>query len=84
MISSYLDYFYALLQINVHILEAQQLLGLDIDPVVKVTVGNQHKYTNIKRSTNCPYFDEFFVFDFKESPAMIFDKMITIEVNYSW
>ncbi len=45
-------------QINITIHEGQQLAGLNIDPVVKVQIGEEVKYTSIKQSTNCPYFNE--------------------------
>lgn len=40
------------------ILEAQQLHGLDIDPIIRVEVGDQKKYTAIKQCTSNPYFNE--------------------------
>ncbi len=45
-------------QVCITIHEGQQLAGLNIDPVVRVAVGEQTKYTSIKQSTNCPYFNE--------------------------
>lgn len=29
-----------------------------MDPVVCVQVGDQKKYTSVKESTNCPYYNE--------------------------
>ena len=40
------------------IIEARQLAGLNMDPVVCVQVGDQKKYTGVKESTNCPYYNE--------------------------
>ena len=40
------------------IIEARQLAGLNMDPVVCVQVGDQKKYTSVKESTNCPYYNE--------------------------
>jgi hypothetical protein len=68
-------------QVRVTIIEAKQLAGLDIDPVIKVDVGDQSRYTSIRKSNNSPYFNEYLVFDFRETAAMIFDKMITIAVS---
>ena len=68
-------------QVRVTIIQAQQLAGLDIDPVIRVDVGPESRYTNISKSTNCPYYNEFYVFDFHEPTAMILDKMITISVT---
>ncbi|XP_014669979.1 PREDICTED: otoferlin-like [Priapulus caudatus] len=39
-------------------MEARQLAGLNMDPVVCVQVGEQKKYTSVKESTNCPYWNE--------------------------
>lgn len=67
-------------QVCVTIIEARQLAGLNMDPVVCVTVGDQKRYTSVKESTNCPYYNEYFVFDFHMAPAMLFDQIITITV----
>ena len=45
-------------QVCVTIIEARQLAGLNMDPVVCVQVGDQKKYTSVKESTNCPYYNE--------------------------
>nr|CAD7397049.1 unnamed protein product [Timema cristinae] len=54
-----------------------------MDPVVCVQVGEQRKYTSVKESTNCPYYNEYFVFDFHMPPVMLFDKIITLSVLHS-
>lgn len=45
-------------QVCVTIIEARQLPGLNMDPVVCIQVGDQKKYTSVKESTNCPYYNE--------------------------
>lgn len=45
-------------QVCVTIIEARQLAGLNMDPVVCVQVGEIKKYTSVKESTNCPYYNE--------------------------
>lgn len=45
-------------QVCVTIIEARQLPGLNMDPVVCIQVGDQRKYTSVKESTNCPYYNE--------------------------
>ncbi|XP_070555288.1 otoferlin-like isoform X9 [Ptychodera flava] len=70
-------------QVSVTVIEARQLAGLNIDPLVCVTVGDSKKYTSVKQSTNCPYFNEYFVFDFHVAPAMLFDKIIKLQVLHS-
>ncbi|XP_055617396.1 otoferlin-like isoform X1 [Toxorhynchites rutilus septentrionalis] len=67
-------------QVCVTIIEARQLPGLNMDPVVCIQVGDQKKYTSVKESTNCPYYNEYFVFDFHMPPVMLFDKIITLSV----
>nr|XP_021208193.1 otoferlin isoform X3 [Bombyx mori] len=70
-------------QVCVTIIEARQLAGLNMDPVVCVQVGDVRKYTSVKESTNCPYYNEYFVFDFHMPPIMLFDKIITLSVLQS-
>lgn len=45
-------------QISITVIEARQLIGLNMDPVVCVEVGDEKKYTSMKESTNCPYYNE--------------------------
>ena len=45
-------------QVAVKVIEVQQLAGLDVDPVIRVQVGDKRKYSSIKQSTNSPYYDE--------------------------
>uniref|UniRef100_A0A6Q2YPV7 C2 domain-containing protein n=1 Tax=Esox lucius TaxID=8010 RepID=A0A6Q2YPV7_ESOLU len=42
----------------VTVVEARQLVGLNMDPVVCVEIGDDKKYTSMKESTNCPYYNE--------------------------
>jgi len=49
-------------QLCITIIEARQLAGLNMDPVVCVQVGDQKKYTSVKESTNCPYYNEVRLF----------------------
>jgi hypothetical protein len=45
-----------------------------MDPVVCVQVGDQKKYTSVKESTNCPYYNEvIFLF------TVFFDMTIMVE-----
>lgn len=45
-------------QVCITIIEARQLAGLNMDPVVCIQIGDQKKYTSVKESTNCPYYNE--------------------------
>uniref|UniRef100_A0A8C2JZ59 Dysferlin, limb girdle muscular dystrophy 2B (autosomal recessive) n=1 Tax=Cyprinus carpio TaxID=7962 RepID=A0A8C2JZ59_CYPCA len=65
------------LQVRLRIIEGRQLPGVNIKPVVKVTVGGQTKRTRIKKGNN-PFFDEvtiFFVFCLYllYAPSKVFD-----------
>ncbi|KAM4804039.1 otoferlin isoform X5 [Urocitellus parryii] len=70
-------------QVSITVIEARQLVGLNMDPMVCVEVGDDKKYTSMKESTNCPYYNEYFVFDFHVSPDIMFDKIIKISVIHS-
>uniref|UniRef100_A0A8C5CER7 Otoferlin a n=1 Tax=Gadus morhua TaxID=8049 RepID=A0A8C5CER7_GADMO len=63
------------------VIEARQLVGLNMDPVVCVEIGDDKKYTSMKESTNCPYYNEYFVFDFHVPPDVMFDKIIKLSVS---
>jgi len=67
-------------QIQIRIIEARQLSGMQLDPVCTVTVGSQKKHTAVKEQTNTPFWDEFFVFDFKMPAPVLFDKIINFQV----
>uniref|UniRef100_A0A8C2JB54 Otoferlin n=1 Tax=Cyprinus carpio TaxID=7962 RepID=A0A8C2JB54_CYPCA len=69
--------------ISVTVIEARQLVGLNMDPVVCVEIGEEKKYTSMKESTNCPYYNEYFVFDFHVPPNVMFDKILKISVIHS-
>ncbi|XP_023266561.1 otoferlin, partial [Seriola lalandi dorsalis] len=69
--------------ISITVIEARQLIGLNMDPVVCVEIGDDKKYTSMKESTNCPYYNEYFVFDFHVPPHVMFDKIIKLSVIHS-
>ncbi|KFU91022.1 Dysferlin, partial [Chaetura pelagica] len=66
-------------QIRVRVIEARQLPGVNIRPVVKVTAAGQTKRTRIRKG-NSPFFDETFFFNVFESPAELFDAPVFIQV----
>uniref|UniRef100_A0A6Q2Y2V9 Otoferlin n=1 Tax=Esox lucius TaxID=8010 RepID=A0A6Q2Y2V9_ESOLU len=70
-------------QVSVTVIEARQLVGLNMDPVVCVEIGDDKKYTQMKESTNCPYYNEYFVFDFHVPPDVLFDKILKVSVIHS-
>eukprot|EP00062_Callorhinchus_milii_P015036 gi/632964862/ref/XP_007898605.1/ PREDICTED: otoferlin isoform X2 [Callorhinchus milii] len=70
-------------QVSITIIEGRQLVGLNMDPVVCVEIGEEKKYTSMKESTNCPYYNEYFVFDFHVPPDVMFDKIVKLSVIHS-
>ena len=71
-------------QVSVTIIEARQLAGLNMDPVVCVQVGDQKKYTSVKESTNCPYYNEVSMISSLSSflPTAVFISIINIFIFY--
>ncbi|KAM8868286.1 fer-1-like protein 4 [Synchiropus picturatus] len=67
-------------QVNVNVLEAQKLVGVNISPAVFIRVGDQKKHTATQKSTNCPFYNENFQFEFQETPEILFDKVIEMKV----
>ncbi|CAB1338056.1 unnamed protein product [Coregonus sp. 'balchen'] len=70
-------------QIRVRIIEARQLPGNNIKPVVKVNVCGQTHRTRIKRGNN-PFFDEMFFYNVNMLPLDLFDQYISIRVYDSF
>ncbi|XP_040849283.1 fer-1-like protein 5 [Ochotona curzoniae] len=66
-------------QVRVKVYEARQLMGNNINPVVKVIIGSQQHNTRIKMGNN-PFFNEIFFQNFYEVPSKFFDEMISIQV----
>ncbi|RMC22839.1 hypothetical protein DUI87_00155 [Hirundo rustica rustica] len=64
---------------GVRVIEARQLPGIQIRPVVKVTVAGQTRRTRIRKG-NSPFFDETFFFNVFESPSELFDAPIFLTV----
>ncbi|XP_072232872.1 dysferlin isoform X2 [Leuresthes tenuis] len=67
------------IQIRVRVIEARQLPGINISPVVKIAVAGQTKRTRIRKGNN-PFFDETFFMNFFETPSDLFDEPIFITV----
>uniref|UniRef100_A0A8C6K4S2 Uncharacterized protein n=1 Tax=Melopsittacus undulatus TaxID=13146 RepID=A0A8C6K4S2_MELUD len=70
-------------QIAITIIEARQLVGENIDPVVIIEIGDEKKQTTVKEGTNAPFYNEYFVFDFVGPQVFLFDKIITISVMHN-
>ncbi|XP_018611397.2 fer-1-like protein 4 [Scleropages formosus] len=67
-------------QLNVNVVEAQKLVGVNINPAVYVMVGDEKRHTTTQKSTNCPFYNENFMFEFQETQEVLFDKVIEISV----
>ncbi|KFP68088.1 Fer-1-like 6, partial [Cariama cristata] len=70
-------------QIAITIIEARQLVGENIDPVVIIEIGDEKKQTTVKEGTNAPFYNEYFVFDFIGPQVFLFDKIINISVMHN-
>uniref|UniRef100_A0A3Q2Z126 Myoferlin n=1 Tax=Hippocampus comes TaxID=109280 RepID=A0A3Q2Z126_HIPCM len=70
-------------QIRVRIIEARQLPGNNIKPVVKVQACGQTHRTRIKRGNN-PFFDEMFFYNVHMLPSDLFEQNISIRVYNSY
>ncbi|PAA94201.1 hypothetical protein BOX15_Mlig001532g2 [Macrostomum lignano] len=65
-------------QLSVTIIEAKQLSGANINPCIEVRVGDRVKRTEIQMSTNSPYYNQYFPFEFHMSKSELFDQVIHI------
>nr|XP_057917197.1 myoferlin-like isoform X2 [Doryrhamphus excisus] len=70
-------------QIRVRLIEARQLPGNNIKPVVKVQVCGQTHRTRIKRGNN-PFFDEMFFYNVHMLPSDLFEQNISFRVYNSY
>ncbi|ELR53294.1 Fer-1-like protein 4 [Bos mutus] len=66
--------------VGVTVLEAQKLVGVNINPYVAVRVGEQRRKTATQRGTNCPFYNETLPFmatrigTFRMDLGMIFEQ----------
>ncbi|XP_011486215.1 myoferlin isoform X2 [Oryzias latipes] len=70
-------------QIRVRVVEARQLPGNNIKPVVKVHVCGQTHRTRIKSGNN-PFFDEMFFYNVHMLPSDLFEQSISFRVYNSY
>uniref|UniRef100_A0A8C3B7P5 Fer-1 like family member 6 n=1 Tax=Cairina moschata TaxID=8855 RepID=A0A8C3B7P5_CAIMO len=52
-------------QIAITIIEARQLVGENIDPVVIIEIGDEKKQTTVKEGTNAPFYNEVGAFSWE-------------------
>lgn len=70
-------------QIRVRVIEARQMPGNNIKPVVKVNVCEQTHRTRIRRGNN-PFFNEMFFYNVNMLPSELFDESISLRVYDSY
>ncbi|XP_053721165.1 myoferlin-like isoform X2 [Synchiropus splendidus] len=70
-------------QIRVRIIEARQLSGNNVKPVVKVGVCGQTHRTRIKRGNN-PFFDEMLFYNVHMLPSELFEQNLSFRVFNSY
>ncbi|XP_058541406.1 fer-1-like protein 4 [Neofelis nebulosa] len=70
-------------QVGVTVLEAQKLVGVNINPYVAVRVGDQRRVTATQRGTNCPFYNEYFLFEFHETRLHLQDLLLEITAFHS-
>ncbi|XP_049725507.1 fer-1-like protein 4 [Elephas maximus indicus] len=70
-------------QVGVTVLEAQKLVGVNINPYVAVRVGEQRRVTATQRGTNCPFYNEYFLFEFHETRVRLQDLVLEITAFHS-
>ncbi|NXY24527.1 FR1L4 protein, partial [Atrichornis clamosus] len=70
-------------QVGINVIEAQKLVGVNINPFVVVKVGEEKRHTATQKSTNCPFYNEYFLFEFCEPRDILFHRLIEISVFHS-
>ncbi|KAM4841899.1 LOW QUALITY PROTEIN: fer-1-like protein 4 [Thomomys bottae] len=70
-------------QVGVTVLEAQKLVGVNINPYVAVRVGEQRRVTATQRGTNCPFYNEYFLFEFHETKLRLQDMLLEVTAFHS-
>ncbi|NXE63728.1 FR1L4 protein, partial [Calcarius ornatus] len=70
-------------QVGINVIEAQKLVGVNINPFVVVKVGEEKRHTVTQKSTNCPFYNEYFLFDFYEPRDVLLHRLIEISVFHS-
>jgi len=68
-------------KIRIKILQARQLDGNNINPRCTVNCASQVKHTSSMQSTNSPFWDEVFFFNFISSESKLFPEIIRFDVQ---
>ncbi|VDO78976.1 unnamed protein product [Schistosoma curassoni] len=67
-------------RIRVKVIEARQLQGANISPICKITCWKESKDTRVRNSTNSPFWDQTFFFNFFDSAAEMLDQQLVFTV----
>ena len=67
-------------EVRIKVIEARHIVGRNISPVVRVTVGEIKKQTRVKHTTNQPFFNQTFSFIFNTKFQELFEQDIKFEV----
>ncbi|PNI27909.1 FER1L4 isoform 8, partial [Pan troglodytes] len=76
--SGFLSSSFCTSQVGVTVLEAQKLVGVNINPYVAVQVGGQRRVTATQRGTSCPFYNEYFLFEFHDTRLHLQDLLLEI------
>eukprot|EP00795_Rhopilema_esculentum_P007847 gene7847-13725_t len=66
-------------QIQVRVIEARDLAGMTLDPVVTITLGEMKKNTTVKPQTNNPIWDEYFCMELIMTETQALDQMLKFD-----
>ncbi|TNN09751.1 Otoferlin [Schistosoma japonicum] len=67
-------------QLGINVVEARKLVGTNINPMITVTVGKSVQKTVTKYSTNCPFYDNYFAYDFDRPKISVLTEVIRLRV----
>ncbi|XP_043245484.1 myoferlin-like isoform X4 [Amphibalanus amphitrite] len=67
-------------QIRVKVVEARGLIGGDLNPTCRVSLGNDGKSTRVQKATSNPWFDEIFFYYLKKLPSEVWDTTLEFRV----
>ena len=57
------------------------MIGGDLNPTCRVSLGNDGKSTRVQKATCNPWFDEIFFYHLKKLPGDVWDTMLEFRVR---
>ncbi|XP_037084352.1 myoferlin-like [Pollicipes pollicipes] len=67
-------------QVRVKVVEGRGLIGSDLNPTCRVSLGNDGKSTRVQKATCNPWYDEIFFFYMKKLPSEVWDTPVEFRV----